>query len=116
HVLREVLAVLAGAAHGHAAHGLDTTGDHDVVLSGDDGRGGEGHGLLARSACPVDGGGGHGDRPSGREHGAARDDSGLVTHLADATPLDVVDRGGVDRKSTRRNSSHGKMTAALSSM
>lgn len=53
-------------------------------------------GLLARSALPVDGGGGHRLREAGGEYRGAADVERLLTALGDAAADNIVDQGGVE--------------------
>ena len=79
-------------AHGHARHGLDATGDHDVHGARHDGLRGKVQGLLRRAALAVDRGARHRQRQVGRQHRIARDVDGLLARLAHAAPDHVFDQ------------------------
>jgi hypothetical protein len=55
-------------------------------------------GLLGGSALAVHRGPRDTLRPAGREHGGAGDVEGLLAHLADAAPDDVVHQRGIDAR------------------
>ena len=93
--------------HRHARHRLDAAGDDEVVVPGDEARGGEVHGLLARAALAVDGGAGHRLGEAGGERGVARDVDALLADLRDAAPQDVVDERGVDPGTGDEGVEHG---------
>ena len=80
----------------HPAHRLDTAGDHDVLLAGADGLGGEVDGLLAGAALAVDRGRGHVGREAGAQPGHPAGRRGLLADLGDAADDDVVDVSGVE--------------------
>ena len=67
------------------AHRLDTAGDGKVVVAGDDTRRREVHGLLRRTALPVDGRARNVLRQAGRHPGVARDVGRLLADLARRT-------------------------------
>ena len=82
---------LAVAAHGHPAHVLRPTGDHDVGGAGRDSAGGEMHRHLARAAFAVDGQAGNGYRPASAKQCGARDIGRLLADLGDTAENHVID-------------------------
>ena len=83
-------------AHGRAGHRLDAAGDAEVVGAGDHALGDEVHGLLGRAALAVDRGGGHVPGQAAGDPRVAGHVVGLLAHLADTAPDDVVDPTGID--------------------
>jgi hypothetical protein len=97
--------VPAGAQR-HPGHGLDPTGDDDVVLPGHHHPGREVERRLARSAGPVERDAGDGLRPARGEDGVAADLRGLVSDLVHAAPQDVVDEVRVDARALLQRAQH----------
>ena len=80
---------------------LHPAGHHQVVVAGHHPGRGEVHGLLGRTALPVDRGGRHVLGESGRHPGVAGDVGALLAHLAHAPTDDVVDRSPGRRRCAR---------------
>ena len=77
-------------------HRLDAAADDEVLEAGQDARGGEVHGLLARAAEAVERDAGRVERPAGVERGHAGDVHRVVAAAGAAAHDHVVDVGGVE--------------------
>ena len=85
----------SGGAHGDPGHGLDATGDGDVVVTRDHAGRCLMHSLLRGPALTIDGQAGNALRPTGGQYGQASHTRCLLPDLGDAAPDDVVDEGRV---------------------
>ena len=74
-----------------AAHRLDATADHEVLVARQHARGGHADGLLAGTAEAVDRQAGRRRVPAGREHGEAGDVGTVVADAAGVAGDDVLD-------------------------
>ncbi len=80
-----------GAVARRAAHRLDATTDHQILVAGQYPHRGEGDGLLATAAEPIEGDARNRDRPAGVEHGHATDVVRVVAGMRSVAADDVVD-------------------------
>ena len=93
-------------AHGNSRHVLDACGDDDVEMAGLNRRRAVESRLHRRSALAVCGGSADGFGPAGDEQRDTSDVERLLTDLADAAHLNVLDRIGLDARAVDESVQH----------